>query len=76
MKSGDLVRCLFQPRGDWDEETRTVSEMKYRIQNELGIIVKDYGGGQHHRLILFPQFGHTQPIAISALEMICEASHD
>ena len=76
MKAGDLVRCLFQPRGDWDAETRTVGEMEYDIQNELGIIVEDYGGNQHHRLILFPQFGYTQPIAISALEMICEGQID
>ena len=76
MKAGDLVRCLFQPRGDWDEETRTVGEMEYDIQDQLGIIIKDYDGEQHHRLILFPQFGYTHPIALSALEMICEASRD
>jgi hypothetical protein len=73
---GDLVRCLFQPRGDWDAETRTVGEMEHDIQNEFGIIVEDYGGNKHHRLILFPQFGYAHPIALSALEMICEAPHD
>jgi hypothetical protein len=47
--------------------------MEYDIQNELGIIIKDYGGEQHHRLVLFPQFGYTHPIALSALEMINES---
>ena len=71
MKVGDLVRCLFQPRGSWDEETRTIGKMSYHIQNELGIIVKDFGMGSRRRLILFPQFGgYTHPIAVNALEMI------
>ena len=72
LEVGDMVRCLFQPRVNWDEETRTVSEMEYHIQNEFGIIVKDYGGNQYHRLVLFPQFGYTHPIAVNSLEIICE----
>ena len=71
MKVGDLVRCLFQPRGSWDEETRTVGKMNYHIQNELGIIVKDYGPGDHRRLVSFPKFsGYAHPLSFRALEMI------
>ena len=73
MKVGDLVRCLFQPRASWDEKTQTVGDMEYHLQNELGIIIKDYGGDRHHRLILFHQFGYTHPCSINALEMICES---
>ena len=76
MKVGDLVRCLFQPRGSWDEETQTIGDMEYQIQNELGIITKDHERADHLKLVLFPQFGYTQPIAISALEMICEGQID
>jgi hypothetical protein len=72
MEVGDLVRCLFQPRASWDEETQTIGDMEYQIQNELGIITKDHERVNHLKLVLFPQFGYTQPIAISALEMICE----
>ena len=73
MKVGDLVRCLFQPRASWDEKTQTAGDMEYQLQNELGIIVKDHDRCEHLKLILFPQFGYIQPIAISALEMICES---
>ena len=76
MKVGDLVRCLFQPRASWDEKTQTVGDMEYQLQNELGIIIKDHERVDHLKLVLFPQFGYTQPIALSALEMICEAPHD
>ena len=76
MKVGDLVRCLFQPRASWDEETQTVGDMEHRIQYELGIVIKDYGGDGHGKLILFPQFGYAHPCTINALEMICEGSSD
>ena len=76
MKVGDLVRCLFQPRASWDEKTQTAGDMEYQIQNELGIIINDHERVGNLKLVLFPQFGYTQPIAISALEMICEGQID
>ena len=72
LKVGDMVRCLFQPRASWDAETQTAGKMEYHLQNEMGIVVEVHSRCDHLRLILFPQFGYTQPIAISALEMICE----
>lgn len=72
MKTGDLVRCLYQPKSSgYDSINGCMIPMPYTIKGELGFYVKhrDSRSGT----VLFPRFGYEHTIAWSALQVICES---
>ena len=70
MKVGDLVKCIWQPRGSGvDKKTECVMPMQYTIKGELGIITSIK---EHRRFVLFPKFGYTHALSDSALEVLSE----
>ena len=69
MKVGDLVRCVWQPKGSGVRDG-SVMPMKYHIKGELGIIVRQQA---HYNVILFPKFGYEHDLSPTALEVISES---
>ena len=70
MKVGDLVKCTWQPRCEWNIKKDCLRDMKVTIKGECGIIIEDVGGSRYQ--ILFPKFNYTHPLADSAFEVINE----
>ena len=68
MKVGDLVRCVWQPRGsEVDKKTQCVLPMKYEIKGECGIIIRRDKGSN---IVMFPKFVYEHSLADSALELL------
>ena len=73
MKAGDLVHCVWQPRGKYNRKTDCVDPMPCTIKGEVGII-ESVGPEESPRyLIIFPQLGgYTHHLSHSAFEVISE----
>ena len=71
MKVGDLVRCVWQPRGSGvDRETQCVLPMKHTIKGEIGLIVRQFS---HYHVVLFPALGYEHSLSTCAIEVISES---
>jgi hypothetical protein len=68
LQVGDLVKCTWQPSGKWITKEKRVENMKFTIEGECGIIVKDEAGTRYQ--ILFPKFNYTHILSTSAFEVI------
>ena len=72
MKVGDLVHCIWQPKGAGvDKKTECVMPMQYTIKGEFGLIVHMK---EHQCDIMFPQLdGYIHSLAHSAFEVVSES---
>ena len=70
MKIGDLVKCVWQPSTSKYVEGVGCIPMKYTIEGEFGIIIKQK---LHYHYVLFPRFGYMHQLSDSALEAINES---
>ena len=69
MKTGDLVKGMWQPGVSHIENDRAVP-LNITIKGEVGIIVRQ---GEGHNIVYFPQLMHEQPLADRVLEVISES---
>lgn len=71
MKTGDLVRCTFQPRcGGYDRVAKRLLPCPHNLKGEFGIIlekIQERGSSPRYQ-IMFPQFGYTHILSQNVLE--------
>ena len=70
MKTGDLVKCVWQPKvAEYNSKKQCLLPMTIQIENKAGFITEV---SDNRCRVLFPQFGYSHILAFSVLEVISE----
>ena len=67
MKVGDLVKCTWQPRADFQKGS--LAPMLHTIKDEIGIIIRQT---KSYNIVLFPRLGYEHHLVAGSLEVVSE----